>query len=351
MADLTSTLGASERDLELGLITITKDTGGEAFFNTNDLNGRLQKALNDNRLYYAFAYHANDISADRGKQFHSITVRVRNHPEYKIRTQRGYQPLEAKVEEQSLTPRQRLAQALGAPLPVTTIPVAVSADYFEREKLTGQAYIQIYIDANALQYREQDQHSLFDLETVITIYDLTGKRVHISTNAAKGSFTAERLELAKRMGYRYTERVSLKPGVYQARIGVLETSSERIGTATGWIEVPDLDKGKLTLSALMLSRDSAAKQQPANKAGSVESLSPAVTQGIMIYNPGAELEYHMVIYPGKDQKAGELSTQIEVAQGDRAMLRHVGASNLAGKRSRWRIVRRQGRTRHPTQTP
>jgi len=318
VADLTTTLAASERDLQVGLVTLARDTGGEAFFNSNDLNGRLQKALNDNRIYYAIGYHApNDNSIEKGKQFRRITLRVKNHPEYKIRTQRGYQPLEAKSEEQPLTPRQRLAQAIGSPLPVTTIPVAVSADYFERENLTGQAYIQIYIDANALQYREQDQHYLFDLETVIMIYDLTGKRVHFSTKLANGNFTAERLDIAKRMGYRYSERVSLKPGVYQARIGVLEAATERVGTATGWIEVPDLDKGRLTLSALLLSRESDANQQPANKAGTVESLSPAVTQGIVIYKTGAELRYNLAIYPGKDQKTGELSMQVEVAQGDR----------------------------------
>lgn len=318
VADLTSTLGASERDLQLGLVTLANDTGGEAFFNTNDLSGRLQKALNDNRIYYAIGYHApNDNSIAKGKQFRRISLRVKNHPEYKIRTQRGYQPLEVKAEEQPATPRQRLVQAMGAPLPVTTIPVAVSADYFERESLTGQAYIQIYIDANALRYREQDKHYFFDLETAITIYDLTGKRVHISTNVANGSFTAERLDLAKRNGYRYTERVPLKPGFYQARIGVLETATERLGTATAWLEVPDLDNGRLTLSALLLSRESAADAQPANKAGTVESLSPAVTQGIVIYRAGAELEYHLVIYPGKNQKTGELSMQIQVAQGDR----------------------------------
>lgn len=81
VADLTSTLGASERDLQLGLVTLAKDTGGEAFFNSNDLNGRLQKALNDNRIYYAIGYHApNDSPIEKGKQFRRIILRVKNHP-------------------------------------------------------------------------------------------------------------------------------------------------------------------------------------------------------------------------------------------------------------------------------
>jgi VWFA-related protein len=318
MADLTSTLGASERDLQFGLSQLAKDTGGEAFYNTNDLNGRLQKALNDNRVYYALAYHAsNQTLSGRDKPFRVITLRVKNHPEYKVRTQRGYQPLEAKLDLEAVTPRQKLAQAMSAQLPVTGIPVAVSADYFERESLAGQAYVQIFIDASTLRYRLQDEKHYFELEAVITIYDLTGKRVHISTNVANGSFTAERLELAKRNGYRYTERVALKPGIYQARIGILEPGTERIGTATGWLEVPDLTKGQLTLSAILLTREQSSSRPQMNNASEGESLSPAVTQGIMIYNPGADLDYHLVIHPGKDLKADDLMMQVEVAQSDR----------------------------------
>lgn len=320
-ADLTTTMSASERDLELGLITLAKDTGGESFFNTNDLNGRLQKALNDNRVYYVLAYHAETKApsppgAPGAKdKFHTITVRVKNHPEYKVRTQRGYQALEATSEQQAATPRQRLAQAMTEPLPVTTIPVAVSADYFERENLPGQAYIQYYIDAGALQYNEKEQHYLFDLETVTMIYDLTGKRVHISTKQANGNFTAERLEMAKRNGYRYTERVPLAPGVYQARVGVLELATEKFGTATAWLEVPDLNKNKLALSALLLTRD---LNQPPNKTAPMESMSPAVTQGITVYKLGDDLDYHFVIYPGgKNQGAKDLLMQIEVAQNDK----------------------------------
>lgn len=48
-------------------------------------------------------------------------------------------------------------------------------------------------------------------------------------------------------------------------------------------------------------------------------MSPAVTQGIMIYNPGAGLDYHLVIHPGarKEVRADQLTMQIEVAQNDR----------------------------------
>jgi VWFA-related protein len=329
IADPSTTMAASERDVQIALGILAKDTGGESFFNTNDLNSRLQKALNDNRIYYAIGYHAsNESPTDSRKQFRRISLRVKNHPEYKIRTQRGYQPLEDKTEAVALTPRQKLVQAMGAPLPVTTIPVAVSADYFERENLAGQAYIQIYIDASALRYRQQEGRYFFDLDTAITIYDVTGKRVHVSTNVANGSFTPERLEIAKRNGYRYTERVALKPGIYQTRIGILETSTEQIGTATAWLEVPDFTKRPLTLSAILLTRGQDASNPSPKTASQVESLSPAVTQGITIYNPGADLDYHLVIHTGagKELRPSDLQIRLEVAQGDRTIYQGQWAS-------------------------
>src|SRR5947207_229246 len=208
---------------------------------------------------------------------------------------------------------------MGEPLPVTTIPVAVSADFFERENLPGSAYVQFYIDAGALQYREQDQHYLFDVETVTMIYDRTGKRVHLATKEANGSFTPERLQLAKRNGYRYSERVALPPGVYQARVGVLEPATEKFGTATAWIEVPDLNKNKLALSALLLTRDASKPASNSASASSapMESMSPAVTQGVTVYKQGDDLDYHLVIYAGKNPSGKDLSIQIEVVQNDK----------------------------------
>src|SRR5205814_2488133 len=165
------------------------------------------------------------------------------------------------------------------------------------------------IDAGSLQYREQDQHYLFAVETVTMIYDRNGKRVHLATKEANGSFTSERLQLAKRNGYRYSERVALPPGVYQARVGVLEPATEKFGTATAWIEVPDLNKNKLALSALLLTRD--ASKPALSSSATMESMSPAVTQGVTVYKQGEDLDYHLVIYSAKNPTGKDLSIQIE----------------------------------------
>lgn len=314
--DTTSLISASERDRQDGLNALAKDTGGEAFFNTNDLNGRLQKALNDNRIYYALAYYPGDNA--NGKQFRRIALRVKNHPDYKVRTQRGYQPLEVK-EEQARTPRQKLVQAMSAPLPATAIPVAASADYLERENDEERVVVQTYIDVNSLQFREQNKHYLSNMDVVIAVYDLAGKRVHLSAKEIVGDFAPERLEVAKHYGYRYAERIALKPGTYQVRVGVLEPATERIGTAIAWVEVPDLGKGKLTLSSIILAREPDENIKTSKAATEANSMSPAATQGVRIYKLGDVLDYDLIIYP--ETKNGRQETDIlmqsEVIQGER----------------------------------
>jgi VWFA-related protein len=329
---LSNYMAAAERDLQDGLNALAKDTGGEAFFNTNDFNSRLQKALDDNRIYYTLAYYPpDDNTTEKSKPFRRITLRVKDHPDYRVRTQRGYQPIEAQAQAQALTPRQKLVQAMSEPLPTTTIPVALLADYFEREGSDEQVALQVYIDASAIKYSEQDQHNTFDLEVAMAIYDLTGQRINVFTKEAHGDFAPDRLATAKREGFRYVERVALKPGVYQVRAGVLQIATERIGTATAWVEVPDLSKGKLALSAIILNRTANANMPAKSNAdANVDSMSPAVTQGIRVYKRGEVLSYDMMVYPAfnkNEQTRDDLLMQTQFIQSDQQVFQ-----------SQWRAV-------------
>ena len=71
-------LTSSEKDMEDGLNRLAKDTGGETFFNTNDLGGALTEALDSNRFYYVLGFYPPET--EQGKGFQKFT-------RSKIRTQ------------------------------------------------------------------------------------------------------------------------------------------------------------------------------------------------------------------------------------------------------------------------
>jgi hypothetical protein len=79
-----------------------------------------------------------------------------------------------------------------------------------------------------------------------------------------------------------------KPGAYQLRTAVRDANSERVGSASQFIEVPDVSKGHLTLSGIVL------RANPPKTAGEGEggehgdaNENPAVR----VFKPGRALIY------------------------------------------------------------
>lgn len=285
---------ASERDLQDGLNALARDTGGEPFFNTNDLGGALQKALDKNRVYYALAYYPS--SANDKKSFRQITVRVKTHPEYKVRTQKGYLAAELgkeRKDQQAGTPEQRLLQAIVGALPVTALGLVVEADYLESDADEAQLSVQVSLDAERLEYRQQDGRYVFALQVATLVFDSAGKRVDAHTETINGNLLPERLALAKKTGYRYARRFPLKPGLYQIRVGAREVSTDRIGTAWALVEVPNLSRQKLALSSILLLD---SKREGSSSTPGQDPIPSKFVQGIRFYPKNDFLTYRFRIY-------------------------------------------------------
>ena len=316
---------SSERDQENVLNALAKDTGGEAIFNTNDTAGAMGRALDDNQVYYRLAYYPEITESDW--KFRKITIRIKNHPEYKVRAQRGYIPADlAKKtkEEDAKTPQQRFVNAILEPLPVTDIGVTATASFIEAPEDNAQVSLQMHIDGKTLTYREENGKYHFEAEILTMIYNSDGKRVDLKSDNIQGDLTPERLEVAKQNGFQYDRRVQLKPGLYQIRAGVTEPANARTGTATAWIETPDLSKkNKLALSSLFLTDAMPTGiQEPASNNGHGEEPAPSrLLQGIRYYKSGQPIVYFFRLYNALNDKAETDATmQIEIMQDEKPIL-------------------------------
>ncbi|MFL6231196.1 MAG: VWA domain-containing protein [Pyrinomonadaceae bacterium] len=304
----------SEQDVQANLRELAQATGGEAHLNTNDLRAPLRQMLDANRVYYALAYY---LPKDSDKKFRRINVAVRNHPEYTVRTQRGYTPAADAGAEVATTPRQKLFQQMIAPLPATNLGVTASADFLEVAGDDAQVTLQVHIDANRLQYERQGDNSLLRCEVAAVVFDEAGKIVDGATitETINATLTPAQLEAARREGYRYTRRIRLKPGLYQARVGVREVGSELTGTSVSWVEVPDLGKGKLTLSSLFLGKAAGA---PASSSGA-KGVSPKLLVGNASIKSGDVIFYRFVAYDAAAQTGADATMKVDILQGDKAL--------------------------------
>lgn len=293
---------AADEDAKNSLNALARDTGGRPFFNTNDLSGSLKKALDDNRIYYTLAYHPSPDDNTDG--FREITIRVKGHPDFVVRSQRGYlaKDLIEGKEEEAKTPDQKLSRALDAVLPEAAIRIACLSYFIEREGKPETLLVKAYVGGERLAYVKEGELQRLRLTLWTLVFDSSGKPVHRVAEDIQGNVRSEQLAEVNSAGYAYSKAFSVKPGLYQVRVGVYDHASGLVGTALSWVEVPDTSGSKPALGSIILSREQG------EQSGSLESSGqgdrPAIKDGVPLYPVGGVLVYHVAVY-----NAGAASNQ------------------------------------------
>ncbi len=307
-----SYMADSRMDQQGTLRNLAADTGGEVYLNSNDLAALFRKMTDANTVYYAMAYYPKNETDDR---FRNLKVRVRNHPEYHVRAQRGYQLSKESKPEVATTPQQKLFQAMIAPLPVTMIGVTSSASFLERADDDAKVTLQIHFNGNLLEYPERDQKYLLNCEVAVVVLDRNGKVSQSSAENITAAFTPEQLENARQNGYRYSQRLNMPPGLYQIRIGVRDENGGLMGTSTSWVNVPDRGHKKLLLSDVFLGK-AKPEDQSQIAAHSDKHASIALVIGPASFKTGEMILYRFVLYdaPSDRQAIAGLQLKVEVLQ-------------------------------------
>jgi VWFA-related protein len=120
--DPSSSRNAKNQNTQLR--TIAENTGGRAFVGASDMPRAIRELIEDNNTFYLLGYYPDPLARD-GK-FHEVDVRVKGHPEYRVRARAGYtapKPAKATVEDTKMT----LEGALSAPLPVPSLELRAAA--------------------------------------------------------------------------------------------------------------------------------------------------------------------------------------------------------------------------------
>jgi VWFA-related protein len=116
-----TTLDGVMRDVESSQV-IAEQTGGRAYFNTNDLGGAIKRAAEDSRLTYVLGYYPSHAEWDGN--FREIKVRVKRRG-VSVRHRKGYFALPPEVP----APTERLkaiVEAFKSPLDATGVGLSVS---------------------------------------------------------------------------------------------------------------------------------------------------------------------------------------------------------------------------------
>lgn len=265
-----------------GLSALALDTGGFLVQESDNFAGAIQRVIDDNATYYLLGYEP-DLSTRRGN-FRKISVRISGHPDYRVRTRTGYfapgdlasqksaasesaASPENSDEETKVVSDTRMREALGALVPIEGIPVGLVAEFVATPKAETLAVITSGIDMRLLSFQREGEDYVDKIELVTLAYDEHGKLAGSFGEHLGITIPATEFQHAVENSLNHKQPVTLKPGLYQIRVAAREESTGRIGSASCWVEIPDLTNHRLALSSIVLIPEGAAESANPKAAG------------------------------------------------------------------------------------
>jgi VWFA-related protein len=307
-------------DNQQSLDYLAQQTGGIAIKNTNDLSNRIRRVLEDQKGYYLIGYRPDEFTFDKRtgrRTFHHLTLKVTRPGKFNIRMRNGFYGV---TEEQKTAPQtlaQKLYTAAASPFGASGVHLQLTSLFANDEKAGSFMRSVLHIDARDLTFTEEanKMHKcVFDVLSMTfgdngTVVDQSGRTYTIQ-------LPDELYQRAQRDGLVYYITVPVKkPGAYQLRMSLRDSTTDRIGSASQFIEVPDLKKSRLALSGLVLrgyasrtvSAESPSGDQEGIDKGNAEA-SPAVRR----FHTDMYLNYAFFVYNAHSEKgaAPQLTTQV-----------------------------------------
>jgi hypothetical protein len=117
----------------------------------------------------------------------------------------------------------------------------------------------------------------------------------------------------KRNGVSFLMRLPVAlPGSYQMRVVLRDTKSGQLGSASQFVEIPDVRKNKLALSGIVLAGDQAKPKTAADQnEGMMEDSGSNKTAAVRVFEPGTEISWAYQILNAKTDKDQQSKLQIQ----------------------------------------
>jgi hypothetical protein len=152
----------------------------------------------------------------------------------------------------------------------------------------------LHIDARGLTFTERPDGSReTELQLVTLAFGADGRAAESAGRQHRLGIPAEAFEATLRGGLLYSfETPVARPGGYQVRAAVRDAASGRLGSASQFVEVPELKKGRLVLSGIAMSGGASEVAADPGTTAAVRRFRPGtmVTYAFFAYNTGSQLD-------------------------------------------------------------
>ena len=299
-----------------------------AIQSTNNLAKGIKRVFDDQKSYYVIGYtpDAATFKPRSGDSFQKISLTVKR-PGSVVRSRSGFFGVpDAAAPPLSVRTDQQLAMAVVSPFVANEIDVRLTS-LFINDAQTG-SYLRslLHINSGDLTFTQgSDGWHEAVLEVMALTFGENGTVVDQVSRRETIRARGETYERIRREGLVYFLNLPIKQqGAYQFRIAVRDAATKQIGSASQFVEIPDLRKNRLALSGLVISGNSPRIVKAGQTADTLDGALGA-KQGVndesesqsgaavRRFKPGAKINYLLTIYNAKlDKKTRQPSLDIEL---------------------------------------
>jgi len=230
------------------LATLSSDTGGKAFFDSNDFSGVFSQVQKDSSAYYVLGFTSNNPLKD-GK-FRRLKVQV-NRSDLKLDFRAGYYAGRDFEHLNRADREQQLEDELEAQLPRVDVPLYAGAAYFRQDDAHYYLAVSLVIPGSQIPFvTEKDK----DNATIDIIGEaLGGGKLRVGQLRDTVKLAVESTQQVRRKNVQYNTGFVLAPGSYHLKFVIRENQTGRMGSFETDVQIPDLRKMPLKMSSVVLS--------------------------------------------------------------------------------------------------
>src|SRR5271156_5108657 len=247
------------------LATLSSDTGGKAFFDSNDFSPAFQRIQQDTSAYYVIGFRSSDTAKDG--RYRRLSIKI-NRPNLKLEYRPGYYaPADYKHANRDERERQ-LQEQLDSDLPATDVEVYLQAYYFRSDTGAGQPRfyvpVSLIVPGSQIPFVKGGDRGKATLDIIGELKNPAGQDMAEIRETVK--LAIDDSQQVSRRNIQYTTGFALPLGKYHLKFVVRENLTGRMGSFETDINLPDLKKFPLKLSSVVLSsqRSAAGKKDEGN---------------------------------------------------------------------------------------
>ena len=250
------------------LATLSSDTGGKAFFDSNDFAPAFQQIQHDTEAYYIVGFRSTNTARDGS--YRHLTVKL-NRSDVKLDYRQGYFAPADFQHQKTEDREQALTEQMRSDLPATDVAIYLQALYFRLEDNKFFVPVSLIVPGSQIHSVKNGDRDKANIDVMGQVKNAQGIIVgNVRDNVKLALDAAQQVQ---RKNIQYSTGFTLAPGKYHLKFVVRENQTGAMGSFETDLQVPDLKKSPLKLSSIVLS-----SQRVPNTAK--KAVSPLVRDGV-----------------------------------------------------------------------